>query len=55
MAVYSGGEINLDHGGYITKEVRGQGFEPSEGPGQGYGKRQNTLSLYINLLFCLLY
>ena len=38
VAVYSGGEINLDHGGYITKDVRGQGFEPSEGPGQGYGK-----------------
>ncbi|XP_038052472.1 uncharacterized protein LOC119725183 [Patiria miniata] len=37
VAVYSGGEINLDHGGYITKEVRGQGYEPSEGPGQGYG------------------
>ncbi|XP_033640829.1 uncharacterized protein LOC117301055 [Asterias rubens] len=37
VAVYSGGEINLDHGGYITKDVRGQGFEPSEGPGQGYG------------------
>ncbi|PIK61100.1 hypothetical protein BSL78_01925 [Apostichopus japonicus] len=40
FAIHSGGEINLDHGGYETMETRGpvNGYVPSEGPGQGYGE-----------------
>lgn len=38
LAIYSGGRLNHNHAGYRTKEARnGNQFEPSEGPGQGYG------------------
>ena len=38
MAIYSGGKLSHNHAGYKTKEGRtGDKYEPSEGPGQGYG------------------